>query len=65
MYFVKQGSDIYHILTDTNMGSAPCGQVMSNLDLWKLKQGELTNSITEEKPADKSLCKHCEKMLDK
>ena len=64
MYFVKRGSDIYHILSDINMGSAPCGQVMGNLDLWKLKQGEITESIKEEKPVDKNLCKHCQKRID-
>jgi hypothetical protein len=37
---------------------------MGNLDLWKLKQGEITESIKEEKPVDKNLCKHCQKRID-
>jgi hypothetical protein len=61
MYFVKSGSDVCHILADTRAGVAPCGQTADKYDMWKYQQGELTVHLTEEKPADKPLCKHCEK----
>ena len=59
MYFVKRGSDIYHIIEDASAGRSPCGQEADKLDLWRYQQGEPTENITEEKPGDKHPCKHC------
>lgn len=62
MYFVKPGSEIYHILADERTGASLCGQTASRYDLWKYQQGEPTENFKEELPPDKPLCKHCEAM---
>jgi len=63
MYFVKRGCDIYHILSDAGTGSALCGVAMSNLEVWEYQRREAAEHVREEKPADKPLCKHCEKIM--
>lgn len=62
MYFVKRGCDIYHILSDSMTGSALCGVMMSKLEKWEYQQQKTLARVSEEKPADKPLCKHCERM---
>jgi len=64
MYFVKRGCEIYHILSDAGTGSALCGVAMSNLEVWEYKQRKAEESVKEEKPVDKPLCKHCERIND-
>jgi hypothetical protein len=63
MYFVKRGCDIYHILSNIGTGSALCGVTMSNLEVWEY-QNKTAEHVRNEKPDDKPLCKHCEKMID-
>jgi hypothetical protein len=63
MYFVKRGCDIYHILCDASTGSALCGVMMSNLEIWEYRQRKTAEHVKEERPADKPLCKHCERMM--
>lgn len=63
MYFVKRGCDIYHVLSDTSTGSALCGVTMSNLEIWEYRQQKTVENVTQEKPADKPLCKHCERII--
>jgi hypothetical protein len=62
MYFVKRGCEIYHILSDASTGSALCGVAMSNLEMWEYRERKAVGNVTEEKPTDKPLCKHCERM---
>jgi len=65
MYFVKRGCDIYHILSDALTGSALCGVMMSNLEVWKYQGGQSAEHVKKENPADKPLCKHCERRTGK
>ena len=62
MYFIKRGCDIYHILSDAITGSALCGVAMSKLEVWEYQKRKMAERVREEKPDDKPLCKHCEKI---
>jgi hypothetical protein len=63
MYFVTAHGLSYHILEDAETGRAPsnCGARLSRFDLVRLHCGKPTRFVTQEKPADAPLCKHCQK----
>lgn len=60
MYFFNQGERMYHILADSKSGAGLCGAEMCGLELWRLQAGRPTKRLTQEKPADVSLCPQCE-----
>jgi hypothetical protein len=70
MYFIKQGSMVCHILNDEKTGRAPapCGTTADPQTMVMYRFGKPAPGLTEEKPADIPLCKHCQKaarwMLD-
>jgi hypothetical protein len=63
MYFVTANSKVFHILEDAETGRAPstCGARIRRIDLVRLSNGKPTRNVTKEKPADLSLCKHCQR----
>jgi len=63
MYFVKRGGTVYHVLSDTRTGAAPCGIKLSSLELSLYKAGKPSPQINADKPSGVPLCKHCEKHL--
>lgn len=62
MYFFTNQGTVCHILEDkvTGKAPAPCGAQVNRLALIALREGK-PSQIVAEKPADKPLCKHCEK----
>jgi len=61
MYFLKQGGNVYHVLSDARVGAAPCGARLSRFEVSCLSSGRPTHRVVAEKPIDALLCKQCEK----
>jgi hypothetical protein len=61
MFFVKHDGNVYHIMADIVEGLTVCGHKVSKVALILFKTGRQTENITNRRPADLPLCKHCEK----
>ena len=64
MFFIKNQGRVYHVLTDTMNGAAPCGARMDRYSLAMLRRGARTPNVVEEMPDDARLCQHCRKFLE-
>jgi hypothetical protein len=64
MYFLTQGGSVYHVLSDTRTGAAPCGARLSRYDLQRLNEGRPPPHVVTELPKGTPLCKHCEKQKE-
>jgi hypothetical protein len=61
-FFTKQGT-VCHILDDNEAGKAPapCGAKLTRLELMRFHAGIPTSKVTDEKPINIPMCKHCQK----
>jgi hypothetical protein len=67
MYFFTNQGAVCHILEDIEGGKAPapCSARLTRLERIRLQAGIQTSRVTDEKPVNIPLCKHCQKAAAK
>jgi hypothetical protein len=63
VYFFNQGEGVYHIIADTETGTALCGARMSGIEQWRRETGRPAKRVTDGKPVSLRLCEQCESLL--
>ena len=61
MYYIREGSKVYHSVDEPEDGRTACGYDLSKTQLIMYKSGRHESGIIQSRPPNLIFCKHCEK----